>query len=308
MNYKYLLKAATATMGGLFVSSAALAGAAILHDGPLAFDQYSVTNGVVTDTSTECSTTWTCVTLDATSPGMFMQQVTDPGTGVSFIRTITVEENANGTPASGLAFWQETETFASGVNTNNVALSQGIVDGGMDFRIKLFEAAFKPDGDITIPTSGGNGADMYMNQQVASQTFQQDGVNGNARQRIDQNLGVAAVGRFTYASIDGAAFMPTTGGTLGGTIMPALAYASTDGLSVVWIGADMPGNAAASARQFGYQKYTNWGSVAVTNPGTNAAAGTSTYMALGSAASFTDNGSWDWDAALWDLGAAPSGP
>lgn len=308
MNRKYLFKAAMATMGGLFVSSAALAGSAILHDAPLGFDQYSVTNGVVTDTSAECSTTWTCVTLDATSAGMFMQQITDPGTGVSFIRTITVEENANGTPASGLAFWQETQTYASGVNSNNVAVSQGIVDGGMNFTVKLFEAAFKDGGDLTIPTSGGGGADMYMNQQVAAQTFQQDGVNGNARQRIDQNLGVAAVGKFTYASIDGAAFMPTAGGTLGGTIMPALAYAATDGLSVVWIGADMPGNASASARQFGYQRYSNWGAVAVTAPGTNAATGTSSYMALGSAAAFTDNGSWDWDASLWDLGLAPTGP
>jgi hypothetical protein len=148
-----------------------------------------------------------------------------------------------------------------------------------------------------------------MNQTIATagQTFQQDGVNGNARQRIDQVQGTNP-GKFTYASIDGAAFMPTVGGTLGGTVMPALAYASTDGISVVWIGADQPGNYAASLRQFGYQEFRNWGSIAVTNPGTNVAAGTSSYMAQGPLGQFTANGSWDWDAALWDLGAAPSGP
>jgi hypothetical protein len=96
--------------------------------------------------------------------------------------------------------------------TNNIAVAQGVVDGGMDFRVKLFEASFRTDGDITIPTSGGGGAEMYMNQTIATagQTFQQDGVNGNARQRIDQVQGTNP-GKFTYASIDGAAFMPTAG-------------------------------------------------------------------------------------------------
>lgn len=309
MNRKYLFKLAMATAGGLFVSGAALAGPAINHNAPLIFDQYSVASGVITDTSTECATTWTCVNLDATSAGMLMQQVTDPGSGVSFIRTITVDETATGTPGSGLAFWQETQSRSSGVNTNNVAVAQGIIENGMDFRVKLFEASFRSDGDISIPTSGGGGAEMYINQQIssASQTFQQDGVNGNARQRIDTAIGTNP-GRFTYASIDGTAFMPTGGGTLGGTVMPALAFASTDGLSVVWIGADIPGSYAATARQFGYQKFTNWGSIAVTNPGTNVATGTSSYMEQGPLGQFTANGSWDWDTALWDLGGTPTGP
>ncbi len=316
MNRKYL-KLAMASAGGLLVSSAALAGSAFSLNGPLSFNQYSVTAGVITDTSTECSGGgWTCVSLDATSPGMLMQQVTNPGNGVSYIRTITVEDTANGTPGAGLTFWQEAQTRATGApnttaggNINNIALAQGVVDGGMDYRVKIFEGSFRSDGTPTIPSSGGGGAEMYINQQIttAGQTFQQDGVNGNARQRIDQVQGTNP-GKFTYSSIDGAAFMPTVGGTLGGTVMPALAYASTDGLSVVWIGADMPGNYAASLRQFGYQQFRNWGAVAVTNPGTNVAGGTSTYMALGPLGQFSANGSWDWDAALWDLGAAPSGP
>ena len=309
MNRKYIALA-MASAGGLLVSGAALAGSAASWNGPLGFDQFSVTSGTITDTSVECSVGgWTCVSLDATSNGLLMQQVTDPGTGVAFIRTIVTEENANGTTAAGLTFWQETENLASGVNTNNVAISQGIVDGGMDFRAKIFEASFRSDGDITIPTSGGGGAEMYLNQKIATagQTFQQDGVNGNARQRIDQVQGTNP-GKFTYASIDGAAFMPTAGGTLGGTVMPALAFASTDGISAVWIGADQPGNYAASLRQFGYQQFRNWGSLAVTAPGTNVAVGTSTYSSVGPLGTFSANGSWDWDAALWDLGAAPSGP
>jgi hypothetical protein len=179
----------------------------------------------------------------------------------------------------------------------------------MDFRVKIFEASFRSDGDYSIPTSGGAGAEMYMVQAIATagQTFQQDGVNGNARQRIDQVQGTNP-GEFAYASIDGTSFMPTGGGTMGGTVMPALAFASTDGISVVWIGADQPGSYAASLRQFGYQKFSNWGSVTVSAPGTNVAAGTSSYMAQGPLGQFTDNGSWDWDAALWDLGATPAGP
>jgi hypothetical protein len=298
-----------ASAGGLLVSGAALAGSAASHDGPLNFNQYSVTAGVITDTSVECASTWTCVSLDATSPGMLMQQVTDPGNGVSYIRTITVEETANGTPAAGLTFFQEAQTFASGVLNNNIALAQGVVDGGMDFRVKIFEQSFRTDGTTSIPTSGGGGAEMYMNQTIATagQTFQQDGVNGNARQRIDQVQGTNP-GEFNYSSIDGTSFMPTAGGTMGGTVMPALAFASTDGISVVWIGADQPGNYAASLRQFGYQEFRNWGSIAVTAPGTNVAAGQASYMAQGPLGQFTANGSWDWDTALWDLGAAPVGP
>jgi len=308
MNRKYI-KLAMASAGGLLVSGAALAGSAASWDAPLNFNQYTVTAGVATDTSTEGASTWTCVTLDATSAGMFMQQVTDPGNGVSYIRTITVEEAETGSPTSGLTFWQEAQTRASGVTNNNIAVAQGVVDGGMDFRVKIFEQSFRSDGDYSIPTSGGGGAEMYMVQTIATagQTFQQDGVNGNARQRIDQVQGTNP-GKFTYASIDGTSFMPTVGGTLGGTVMPALAYASTDGISAVWIGADQPGNYAASLRQFGYQQFRNWGSVAVTAPGSNVAVGTSTYMAQGPLGTFSANGSWDWDAALWDLGAAPSGP
>lgn len=308
MNRKYI-KLAMASAGGLLVSSAALAGPAATWDAPLNFNQYTVATGVVTDTSTECASTWTCVTLDATSPGMFMQQATDPGNGVSYIRTIVVNEGETGSPGAGLTFWQETENFANGVNTNNVAIAQGVVDAGMDFRVKIFEASFRSDGNLTIPTSGGGGAEMYMDQTIttAGQRFQQDGVNGNARQRIDQVMGTNP-GEFAYASIDGTSFMPTGGGTMGGTVMPALAFASTDGISVVWIGADQPGNYAASLRQFGYQQFRNWGTVAVTNPGSNVAAGSSTYMALGPLGQFSANGSWDWDAALWDLGAVPSGP
>ncbi len=309
MNRKYIALA-MASAGGLLVSGAALAGSAFAQNGPLSFNQFSVTNGTITDTSTECNVGgWTCVSLDATSAGMLMQQVTDPGTGVAFIRTITVEDGANGTPAAGLTFWQEAETRANGGTTNNIALNQGVVDGGMDFRVKLFEGSFRSDGDITIPTSGGGGAEMYMNQTIgtAGQTFQQDGVNGNARQRIDQVMGTNP-GKFTYASIDGAAFMPTAGGTLGGTVMPALAFAASDGISAVWIGADQPGNYAASLRQFGYQQFRNWGAIAVTAPGSNVPVATSTYSSVGPLGTFSANGSWDWDAALWDLGAAPSGP
>lgn len=309
MNRKYIALA-MASAGGLLVSGAALAGSAAAHNAPLSFDQYSVTNGSITDTSVECSVGgWTCVSLDATSTGMLMQQVTDPGTGVSLIRTIVTEENANGTTAAGLTFWQESQTHASGVLNNNIAVAQGVVDGGMDFRVKLFEQSFRTDGDISIPTSGGGGAEMYMNQTIgtAGQTFQQDGVNGNMRQRIDQVQGTNP-GKFTYSAIDGTAFMPTAGGTLGGTVMPALAFASTDGISAVWIGADQPGNYAASLRQFGYQQFRNWGSIGVTAPGTNVAGGSSTYSSVGPLGTFSANGSWDWDAALWDLGAAPSGP
>ena len=69
MNRKYIALA-MASAGGLLISGSALAGSAAAHNAPLSFDQYSVTNGTITDTSVECASTWTCVSLDATSTGM----------------------------------------------------------------------------------------------------------------------------------------------------------------------------------------------------------------------------------------------
>lgn len=312
------LKMALASAGGLLVSSVAFAGA------PVGFDQYSAVAGVITDTSTECNGGgWTCTNLDATGVGILMQQVTDPVSGISYLRTINVENDANGTPTAGLTFANESQVYANGINSNNIALKQLIRDGlagdAMNMTTEIYEGAFRSDGTLTNPASGGAGAEMHLIQTVGGvQTFQQQGVNSNARQRIDQAVGGGAAGRFTYAVVAGngqGLFEPTAAGTLGGTTMPALSYAAGDALAAVWIGADFPGTGAAAIRQFGFQEYRNYGAAT----GATVFAGTAVPVATSRLLSneldpnqpgwaFTENGSWDWDVTIFDLGGAPTGP
>lgn len=313
-NYK--LKVALAAAGGLLVSGAALAGAPAPVT-PIAFDQYTVANGVITDTSTACTVDgWSCVTLDATGPGLLTQQVTDPNTGISYMRGIIVEEDANGTPGN-LAFSLEQQVYANGINRNNVALKQLLSDNGMTQNVRLYEGAFRSDGTLTDPSSGGGGAEMALSQIVGSagQTFVQWGVNGNVAQRVSQSQGVNP-GRFVYQVAAGngqGLYEPTEAGQLGGGDMPALAYSAGDALSVVWLGVDLPGTGDDSTRQFGFQEYRNYGTVA----GNNVLAGTATPVAtsrllsneLGDAPwHFVDNGPWDWDSDIFQVGNPPTPP
>lgn len=306
------LKMAIVSVGGLLASGVASAGA------PVGFGQFSVTNGAITDTSTECTSLgWTCTSLDATGAGILMQQVTDPNTGLSFLRTITTEADANGDSAS-IGFFVESQVYANGINRNNIALLQGINDNGMVQRAEIYEGAFRSDGTLTDPASGGAGGEMLLSQTItgAGQTFQQQGVNSNVRQRIDQAQGTNP-GRFSYAVVAGngqGLYEPTAAGQLGGTTMPALAYNAGDALAVVWIGADQPGTGdAATTRSFGFQEFRNYG----TANGANVLAGTATPVATSRLVSnelgtlpwaFAGNGSWDWDTNIFDLGGAPTGP
>jgi len=295
------LKLALAAASGLLASGVALAGA------PIGFDQFTVATGVVTDTSVECSVGgWTCVTLDATAAGMLTQQVMDPNTGISYLRGIIVEEDANGAPGA-LGFSVEQQVYANGINRNNLALKQTINDTGMVMNVELYEGAFRSDGTLTDSASGGGGAEMSIVQSITSvgQTFQQEGVNSNVRQRIDQSPGGGAAGNFTYAVVAGngqGAFEPTAAGQLGGTDMPALAYAAGDALSVVWVGS------SAVGQQFGFQEYRNYGTATggTVLAGSVEPVATSTLGSneLGDAPwSFVGNGPWDWDADLF--GVAP---
>lgn len=306
------LRFAVAAASGVMLSGAAFAGA------PIAFDQFTATAGVITDTSTECGTTFNCVTLDASGVGMLMQQVTDTGTGVAYLRTINVEADAEGA-ASALAFSNEVYVYSAGVNANNVALRQRVGDGaptGMAMTVDLYENNFRTDGTLSDPgaTGSGAGAQMLLVQNIGTNTsFQQQGVNSNVQQRIDQNMGSSA-GRFAYGVVAGngtGLFEPTDAGSLGGTDMPALAYAAGDALSVVWLASNMPGGGAAG--EFGYQAFRNYG----TATGATVLAGTavvvdsvdllSNEVVPGSAGyAFTSNGPWDWPVDLF--GTAPTPP
>lgn len=315
MNSHSKLKMAVVAGCGLLMSGGAFAGA------PLAFDQYSVTAGVITDTSAECAGGgWTCVSLDATGLGILTQQVTDPVSGISYLRTINVESDANGTPAVGLGFAVESQVYANGINSNNIALKQRINEDNMLMTAEIYENAFRSDGSVTDPSGAGTGAgaEMLLIQNVAGTIFQQKGVNSNVSQRLDQVVGAGAAGRFTYAVVASngqGLFEPTVGGTLGGTTMPSLSYAAGDALSVIWLGADIPGTGDASTRQFGFQEYRNFGAAtgATVLAGTAVAVGTSRLLSNELDPDqpgwiFTENGSWDWDSTIFDLGAAPTGP
>lgn len=304
------LRLAIAAASGLLASGAVLAGA------PMTFDQFTAASGVVTDTSAECSVGgWTCVQLDATDTGILTQQVMDPNTGISYLRGIVVDDDANGA-AGTLGFALEQQVYANGINSNNVALKQAVRDVDMTMSVELYEGAFRSDGTLTNPASGGAGAEMSLLQTIANigQTFEQQGVNSNVYQRLNQAPGGGAAGRFTYAVVAGngqGAFEPTVAGQLGGTDMPALAYAAGDALSVVWVAANQPGTGLASNREYGFQQYRNYGTAtgATVLAGTAAPVSTSTLSSNENGDtpwSFVSNGPWDWDADLF--GIAPTAP
>ena len=312
MNHSNKLKLALAAGSGLLMSSAALA------EAPVTFDQYTVTAGVITDTSAECNSLgWSCTALDATGNGMLTQQMTDPNTGISYLRGIIVNENDTGAPGAGLGFSLEQQVYASGINRNNVALKQLLDDDGMTMNVRLYEGAFRSDGTLTDATTGGTGAEMLLSQIVLSAglTFVQHGVNSNVRQRISQSQGVNP-GRFVYQNVAGngqGLYEPTEAGQLGGGDMPALAYAAGDALSVVWLGVDQPGTGDASTREFGFQEFRNYGTAtgASVLAGTAATIGTSRLVSneLGDSPwHFVDNGAWDWDADIFQIGNPPTPP
>jgi hypothetical protein len=325
MKRKYLKMSVASAAGGLLFSGVALAaGGALNQNGPLGFNQFTATNGVITDTSTECASTWTCVSLDPTSNGMLMQQVTDPGNGVSYIRTIVTEANATGVAglsasAGGLGFYSEAETRAAGGptgGTNNIALNQRVSDADLDYVTKHFEGGFRAGGDLvngTSATTSPGGGDMYILESITGgvTNFQFDSAGGGGNpnlQRIDQNIAGAGMHeKFAAVSTRGsrAAFGLTAAGTLGGTVMDPLAFTSSDNLQVVWVGQTSPGSTSAG-RQFGFQEYRNWGTSDPTNPGTNSAGSTSTHLSSGPLGGFTSTGPWDWDASVFDMGGAPT--
>lgn len=296
---------------GLLASGVAFAGA------PIAFDQFTATAGVITDTSTQCNGGgWTCVNLDATGVGILTQQITDPVSGIAYLRNINVENTAEGA-ASSLAFSNEVYVYASGINSNNVGLKQRVGDGnpgGMMMTVELYENAFRSDGSLTDPTGAGTGAgaEMLLVQSGVGGTFQQEGVNSNVRQRIDQNNGGAG-GRFNHSVVAGngqGLFEPTEAGTLGGTTIPAVAYAAGDALAVTWVAQNMPG-AVTGGGEFGAQTFYNYGTAtgATVLAGTAAPVATGSYVSNdGSGFVFTSNGPWEWPTAIFDLGGPPTPP
>jgi len=95
--------------------------------------------------------------------------------------------------------------------------------------------------------------------------------------------------------------------------MPVLAYAAGDALSVVWLGVDSPGTGDESTRQFGFQEYRNYGTATggTVLAGSATPVGTSRLLSneLGDAPwHFVDNGAWDWDSDIFQVGNPPTPP
>jgi len=278
---------------------------------PYAFDQYSVTNGAITDNGVDpdgvgpldnCAGGFTCQRLEANGNGIMQRNITDTGTGVSYLQTVVTDSDANGSAAT-LGFSTESFVFAAGNSSNNITLQQRISDAGMDTLVNIHEGAFETGADLTDNTSTGDGVHLEIDQNVSLgapdfMEFIQQGQNGNQSQTVNQRVsGQGTDARFTSRTVSGATFGPTVAGTLGGidfenetTAGIGVDYSPGDVLQVVWQGADQPNN-----QQFGLQDYNNLtiGETASKNGLT------------GNMGQFTDNGPWEWDPIF---GTAPNAP
>ena len=305
MKTNILTKLTMATISTFIVTGSAMAVS------PYAFDNYTVTNGAITDNGVDpdglgpldnCAGGFTCQRLEANGNGIMQRSITDTGTGVSYLQTVITESTANGA-ATALGFSTESFVFAAGINANNIALQQRISDSGMDTLVHIQENAFETGADVSDPNSSGDGVHLNLVQTVGLgapdfMQFIQDGQNGNQRQVVNQRTsGQGTDDRFTVRQVSGATFAPSVAGTLGGidfenetTLGIGVTYNAGDTLQVVWQGADQPNN-----QQFGIQDYNN-----VTTGETASKTGQT-----GAMGQFTDNGPWEWDPIF---GTAPNPP
>lgn len=301
MKSNILTKLTMATISTFIVTGTAMA------DIPYGFDNYTVAGGVITDTGTDpdgagpldnCQTGFTCQRMEADGQGIVQRQITDTGTGVSYLQTVITEADATGSAAT-LDFATEAFVFASGNNSNNIGLQQRINDAGMSTVTLIHDGAFQNGGDESDPNSTGDGIVLELDQTISLgapdfQVFSQTGSNGNVLQEVNQRVsGQGTDTRFTVRQALGNQ-APTAPGTLGAATFPGggVPYLAGEDVKVVWIGQDAP-----NAQQFGYQQYTNLDT---------ATSASRNGMAPGSMGLNVDNGPWEWEPGIF--GAAPAAP
>lgn len=101
----------------ILLGGAALLSLPTIAGAPSPFDQWSVGNGTV---AASCGSGFSCAVL-TTGPGFMQQQLTDPVTKLSYIKTIVTDPQSTGVPqAAGLPF--STENY---VRTGNFDPTQG---------------------------------------------------------------------------------------------------------------------------------------------------------------------------------------
>lgn len=101
----------------IMLGGAALLSLPTIAGAPSPFDQWSVSNGTV---AASCGSGFSCAVL-TTGPGFMQQQMTDPVTKLSYIKTIVTDPQSTGVPqAAGLPF--STENY---VRTGNFDPTQG---------------------------------------------------------------------------------------------------------------------------------------------------------------------------------------
>ena len=242
--------------------------------------------------------------MEANGQGIMQGNITDTGTGVSYLQTVVVDPTASGA-ATSLGFSDENFVFADGINSNNIGLQQRINDAGMSTLTVITEGAFETGGDETDPGSTtGDGITMHLDQTVSLgspdfQSFSQVGSNANKLQAVNQRTsGQGTDNRFTVRQALGS-FGATASGTLGDNTFEneflagpgGVDYSPGDELKVVWIGQDAP-----DGSQFGTQDYVN-----ITTDITANRNGQTGDMGL-----FTDNGPWLWNTTFF--GTAPAAP
>jgi hypothetical protein len=263
MKYSIVNKLAMTAVGTFIVAGSAMAVS------PYAFDQYSVAGGIITmDTGAGlCGDTgpggFSCMAMEAQGQGILQQQITSNDTGVSYLQSIVVEDDATGTAAS-LDFSQEVYTFTSGTNTNNVAVKQHMSQNSVDITMYVQERAFETGADVSDASSSGDGVHFNLAQVVDLSvggngdylSFTQDGANTSDRQVIKESLDGGNI-TMGLVQVDGA-YAPTTASTTplgGGNMEDQVDWLAGEALSALVLGNDQSGNPVG--QDFAFIRFQN---------------------------------------------------
>ena len=301
----------------LLGSAAALASGAALAGPPVAFDQWSVTGGVITYSPTNpsagdptCPQGFTCGAA-LTGDGFFQRQITDNATGAQYFQTIVTDLGASGSPAT-LPFADESYVMQGGTTgiadkqrMDSSTPGQGTLTSTSTLNMGWAHDAATPDVDIVQTVS--DAATGLTSSMTFQQTRDNNGNPTGTLLDLDQSIVLDAAVTpndkqgFVLRKRDGALNGTPHDAATDPALLPAgatpssnLSWAATDNIQVVWIGQAVT-TTAGTQDKFGYQGYTNF------------TAGTAiSYFDTASFGDTAGKGGWNWQTT--PFGPQPTFP
>ena len=260
----------------LILSGTAMAGA------PFSFDQWTVNNGTIATSTTECGSGFTCGSA-ITGLGFYQRQVTRDSDSASFFQTIVTDETATANSSAELDLLSfADENFVRTGNVEGLADKQRIFDsaGGTDFAISsILDSGWAGYGIAltqNLATSAGDFRTDFFYEQVGPST-----ALTSKKMKISSNLIISGPDYQDFVLIDlqgdavGSSGNVNLTGATGGTVE----WTAGDNIKAIWVGQDMT---STISQKFGFTSYDNMTSVQTT-----------------AKFSLTSVDAVNWDTAVW---------